>query len=44
MYQDKSRRKRKSGRDYPPSGTAVGGTPHSDLSDVDIQRAAAGIL
>jgi diguanylate cyclase (GGDEF)-like protein/putative nucleotidyltransferase with HDIG domain len=45
MYQDKASRKRKSGRDYPPSsGVAGGNTPFSDLSDIDIQRAAAGIL
>jgi diguanylate cyclase (GGDEF)-like protein/putative nucleotidyltransferase with HDIG domain len=43
MYQDKSGRKRKSGRDY-PSGGAAGSTTLSDLSDIDIQRAAAGIL
>jgi diguanylate cyclase (GGDEF)-like protein len=45
MYQDKASRKRKSGRDYPPSsGVAGGNTSFSDLSDIDIQRAAAGIL
>jgi diguanylate cyclase (GGDEF)-like protein len=44
MYQDKSGRKRRTGRD---SGTSAnmppGGGPY-EISDVDIQRAAAGIL
>jgi diguanylate cyclase (GGDEF)-like protein/putative nucleotidyltransferase with HDIG domain len=41
MYQDKAGRKRRIGRD----GTLPPGTSgYSDLSDVDIQRAAAGII
>jgi diguanylate cyclase (GGDEF)-like protein/putative nucleotidyltransferase with HDIG domain len=45
MYQDKSGRKRRTSRDYPlhPS-VVVGGAVYPDLTDLDIQRAAAGIL
>jgi diguanylate cyclase (GGDEF)-like protein/putative nucleotidyltransferase with HDIG domain len=43
MYQDKSGRKRLSGRDR-PSRAAVPGGGYPDLTDVDIQRAASGIL
>ena len=43
MYQDKSRRKRPAGRDISRADTAA--TPQStELSELDIQRAAAGIL
>jgi diguanylate cyclase (GGDEF)-like protein/putative nucleotidyltransferase with HDIG domain len=43
MYQDKSRRKRPAGRDAVPP--ELHGEPRSaELSDLDIQRAAAGIL
>jgi diguanylate cyclase (GGDEF)-like protein/putative nucleotidyltransferase with HDIG domain len=43
MYQDKSRRKRPAGRDM--SRTEGAATPQStELSELDIQRAAAGIL
>jgi diguanylate cyclase (GGDEF)-like protein/putative nucleotidyltransferase with HDIG domain len=43
MYQDKSRRKRPSGRDTTRQDPQ--GTPQSpELTDLDIQRAAAGIL
>jgi diguanylate cyclase (GGDEF)-like protein/putative nucleotidyltransferase with HDIG domain len=43
MYQDKSGRKRRPGQDYPRP--ALGGTaPYPEISDLDIQRAAAGIL
>ena len=43
MYQDKSRRKRPGGRDATrPDPPGAAGTP--ELSDLDIQRAAAGIL
>jgi diguanylate cyclase (GGDEF)-like protein/putative nucleotidyltransferase with HDIG domain len=43
MYHDKSGRKRRMGRDY-PSATILAGTVYPELSDIDIQRAAAGIL
>ena len=46
MYQDKSGRKRRGSRDF-PSHTLVAanaGGGYTELSDVDIQRAAAGIL
>ena len=42
MYQDKSRRKRAGGRD--PKGTDSGTTQFSELSELDIQKAASGIL
>jgi len=45
MYQDKSGRKRRSGRDNHPGSGRMPNTPgYPDLTDVDIQRAAAGIL
>jgi diguanylate cyclase (GGDEF)-like protein/putative nucleotidyltransferase with HDIG domain len=40
MYQDKSRRKRPGGRERPESGSPQ----FPDVTDVDIQKAAAGIL
>src|SRR3954471_11778497 len=40
MYQDKSRRKRPGGHERPESGSPQ----FPDVSDVDIQKAAAGIL
>ena len=40
MYQDKSRRKRPGGRERPASGSPQ----FPDVTDVDIQKAAAGIL
>jgi diguanylate cyclase (GGDEF)-like protein len=43
MYQDKSARKRLSGHDRPPRNAVPGGG-YPDLTDVDIQRAASGIL
>ncbi len=43
MYQDKSGRKRRSGGDTPRGGMAVSGA-YPELTDIDIQRAAAGIL
>jgi diguanylate cyclase (GGDEF)-like protein/putative nucleotidyltransferase with HDIG domain len=43
MYQDKSGRKRRPGQDGPRSGLVVAGA-YPELTDVDIQRAAAGIL
>jgi diguanylate cyclase (GGDEF)-like protein/putative nucleotidyltransferase with HDIG domain len=43
MYQDKTDRKRLTARDRAVHGGAVFAT-HPDLSDIDIQRAAAGIL
>jgi diguanylate cyclase (GGDEF)-like protein len=43
MYQDKSRRKRRGGRDATHPDTRVT-SPFPDLTDVDIQRAAAGII
>ena len=42
MYQDKSSRKRRGGRDAHPEALVT--SPFPDLTDVDIQRAAAGIL
>jgi hypothetical protein len=42
MYQDKSRRKRAGGRD--PKGPDSGTTQFSELSELDIQKAASGIL
>jgi diguanylate cyclase (GGDEF)-like protein/putative nucleotidyltransferase with HDIG domain len=42
MYQDKSSRKRHGGRDAHPEALVT--SPFPDLTDVDIQRAAAGIL
>ncbi|HVD90910.1 MAG TPA: HD domain-containing phosphohydrolase [Vicinamibacterales bacterium] len=45
MYQDKSGRKRRSGRDLIPRGQLMPvNAAHPELSDLDIQRAAAGIL
>ena len=46
MYQDKSGRKRRTtGRDGAATANALSGsTPYTEISDVDIQRAAAGIL
>ena len=46
MYQDKSGRKRRGSRDFPAHTlvAANAGGGYSELSDVDIQRAAAGIL
>jgi diguanylate cyclase (GGDEF)-like protein len=47
MYQDKSGRKRRSGREnYSRASASVlaGNTAYPELSDLDIQRAAAGIL
>jgi diguanylate cyclase (GGDEF)-like protein len=43
MYQDKSGRKRLSGRDGSARSTVAGGS-YPDMTDVDIQRAATGIL
>ena len=43
MYQDKADRKRLTARDRAVHGGALFAT-HPDLSDIDIQRAAAGIL
>ncbi len=43
MYQDKSGRKRRPGQDAPRSSMMAAGA-YPDLTDVDIQRAAAGIL
>ena len=45
MYQDKSGRKRRIGRDnYSPAAVLAGNTAYPELSDLDIQKAAAGIL
>jgi diguanylate cyclase (GGDEF)-like protein len=43
MYQDKSSRKRRAGRETTPPD-ALAGSPFRDLSEIDIQRAAAGII
>ena len=45
MYQDKSVRKRHKGRDgLTPTNILATSNAHPELSDLDIQRAAAGIL
>jgi diguanylate cyclase (GGDEF)-like protein/putative nucleotidyltransferase with HDIG domain len=44
MYQDKSGRKSRSGHDYPRPAVLTATTPYQEISDLDIQRAAAGIL
>jgi diguanylate cyclase (GGDEF)-like protein/putative nucleotidyltransferase with HDIG domain len=44
MYHDKSGRKRRASRDNMPAATLMSTGTYSDLTDVDIQRAAAGIL
>ena len=44
MYQDKSGRKRRTGRDHPRTAVLTGTASHPEISDLDIQRAAAGIL
>ena len=47
MYQDKSGRKRRSGRESfsrTSASVLAGNTAYPELSDLDIQRAAAGIL
>jgi diguanylate cyclase (GGDEF)-like protein len=45
MYQDKAGRKRRPGRDTLPRGHVLAAnTAYPELSDLDIQRAAAGIL
>ena len=44
MYQDKTGRKRRTGRDYPRTTVIAGTASYPELSDLDIQRAAAGIL
>ncbi|NUR53380.1 MAG: diguanylate cyclase [Acidobacteria bacterium] len=44
MYQDKARRKRLTGRDKGPRGLTLVPPAHPELTDLDIQRAAAGIL
>jgi diguanylate cyclase (GGDEF)-like protein/putative nucleotidyltransferase with HDIG domain len=45
MYQDKSGRKRRGGRDGGgPTPTGAGGSTYPDLTDLDIQRAVAGII
>ena len=46
MYQDKSGRKRKGGRESfaPAAMLAGGGGAYPELSEIDIQRAASGIL
>jgi hypothetical protein len=43
MYQDKSSRKRRVGRETARS-EALASSPFTDLTDIDIQRAAAGII
>ena len=43
MYHDKSGRKRRANRD-PGGPAAPGGGSYPDLSDLEIQRAAAGII
>src|SRR6185369_5995158 len=45
MYQDKSGRKRRTSREnYSPAAMLAGNTAYPELSELDIQRAAAGIL
>ena len=45
MYQDKANRKRLTGRDkVGRGGTPIVAAAHPDLTEIDIQRAAAGIL
>ena len=45
MYQDKSERKRRTNRDVTAPANLLSGTPgYPELTDLDIQRAAAGIL
>ena len=45
MYQDKSGRKRRTGRDnVAPASLLPGNAGYAELTDLDIQRAAAGIL
>jgi hypothetical protein len=45
MYQDKANRKRLTGRDkVGRGGTLMATGAYPDLTDIDIQRAAAGIL
>src|SRR3954463_10959675 len=44
MYQNKSGRKRRSGRDYSPAALLAHNAGYPELTDLDIQRAAAGIL
>jgi diguanylate cyclase (GGDEF)-like protein/putative nucleotidyltransferase with HDIG domain len=44
MYQDKTGRKRRMGRDYPRTTVIAGTATYPELSELDIQRAAAGIL
>jgi diguanylate cyclase (GGDEF)-like protein/putative nucleotidyltransferase with HDIG domain len=44
MYLDKSGRKRRAGRDYPRTAVLTGAASYAEISDLDIQRAAAGIL
>ena len=45
MYQDKAGRKRRTGREgYPRTNLLAGNAAYPELSDLDIQRAAAGIL
>ena len=45
MYQDKSVRKRRTGREsFAGGGVLAGHNAHPELSELDIQRAAAGIL
>ena len=43
MYQDKAGRKRRTGGDYPRQ-VITGTKPYPEISDLDIQKAAAGIL
>ena len=43
MYQDKAARKRRTGRDYSRTVLATH-TAYADLTDLEIQRAAAGVL
>jgi diguanylate cyclase (GGDEF)-like protein/putative nucleotidyltransferase with HDIG domain len=43
MYQDKSSRKRRAGRET-TQPDALAGSPFPDLTEIDIQRAAAGII
>jgi diguanylate cyclase (GGDEF)-like protein/putative nucleotidyltransferase with HDIG domain len=44
MYQDKSGRKRRTGRDNLPPAALTPTAGYPELTDLDIQRAAAGIL
>jgi len=45
MYQDKAGRKRRTGRETRlPTNLLAGTAAYPELSDLDIQRAAAGIL